>query len=269
VLLETALPLVIVLLGELMGVTALMRNEVAYAIGLPLLLAAPALYGSRTGTVLIAFVMTPSAEMVQAGHGFTRPADRALANAIVARDAAKVASLAPAANLNAPGWDNKTFVRLALENGADHGVVVALLSAGADADREVFDAAISHKDLQLLRAMIEAGVDMSNRGERWNPRLFATLDWPEGLSLILEHGGNTEAEDREGYTAMMWAVYSERWPAVDILLVHGARIDDVTHRTSQRGTTLRSIVLAKTKQMDERHSEIPPQLAAVAARFSQ
>src|SRR5215475_5336806 len=54
VLLEIALPLVIVLLGELMGVIALMRNGVAYAIGLALLLAAPALYGAQTLNVLTA-----------------------------------------------------------------------------------------------------------------------------------------------------------------------------------------------------------------------
>jgi hypothetical protein len=269
VLLKIALPLVVVLLGELMGVIALMRNEVAYAIGLALLVTPPSLYATQTLTVLTAFVMTPSAETVRSGHGFTRPSDRALADAIVAPDAAKVASLAPAANLNVPGWNNKTFMRLALENGADYGVVVALLRAGADPDREVFDTAISHKDLRLLRAMIDAGVDMSNPGERWNPRFFATLDWPEALSLILEHGASTEAEDREGYTAMMWVVYSEHWPAVDILLAHGARIDDVADRTTQRGTTLRSVVLAKTKQISERHDEIPPQLAAVAARFHQ
>lgn len=63
---------------------------------------------------------------------FTGTANRALAGAIVAGDAAREASIAPSANPNAVGWNGMTFMRLALEQGhAKPDVVAALLRAGA------------------------------------------------------------------------------------------------------------------------------------------
>jgi hypothetical protein len=48
-----------------------------------------------------------------------------------------VADLAPAANLNALGFDGMTSMGLALQEGhADPAVVAALLRAGADPDQD-------------------------------------------------------------------------------------------------------------------------------------
>jgi hypothetical protein len=264
-LLDYALPMVIVLLAELMWVVFLMRkNKVAPAIGLALLLVPLLLYGSQTQTVLTAFVVTPSPELVRSGHGFSRRADRALADAIVARDAAKVAALAPAAKLKEPNWNRETFMHLALEEGgADYGVVAALLSAGGDPDGEAFDFATDHKDMRLLRMTIDAGIDLNIRG-KWSPRFFSAFDWLEGLSLALEHGANPDAEDYGGESAMTLAVSYGNWPLVDILLAHGARIDDAAHQRS-----VRAAVLAKTKEIHERGGQLPPQLAALSARVDQ
>ena len=264
--LSLVLPIVVALLGEIMGVVALIRNAVAYAIGLALLLAPPLFYGTYVTTVLTVFVVTPSAEALKASHGFTQSADRALADAIVARDAAKVASLAPAAHLNEVGWNSMTFMHLALtDGGADPGVVTALLRAGTDPDQDhLFGSVLYNKKERLLRAVIDAGVDL-NRKTGWGaPQIFEALRWPEGLALMLEHGANTEAEDLNGRTAIMQAVIWEDWPAIDVLLSRGALIDHTGHDRE----SLRDFVPKQAKQIRDRHGVIPPQLAALAARLS-
>ena len=140
----------------------------------------------------------------KARHGdFMTAADRVLADAIVAGDASKVASLAPGANLNAVGRDGMTFMRLALEDGhADPNVVAALLRAGTDPDQdqqvlfgiirsesEGVDSGVmvGGKNERLLRAVIDAGVDLNQRDTVGKPRFFALLRWPVGLTLSLIH----------------------------------------------------------------------------------
>src|SRR5258708_850793 len=136
---------VVVFLAVIMLVVAIARRPVAYIIGLGLI-AMPTLYvaiGYTNHFISLATRPTDAdiaAEQVarKASHGdFTTAADRALAEAIVAGDASKVASLAPAANLKAEGRYGMTFMRLALEDGhAEPEVVVALLRAGADPDQD-------------------------------------------------------------------------------------------------------------------------------------
>jgi hypothetical protein len=271
-LLILLLLVIIVLLGAIVGVVALIRNPVAYAIGLALVVAPPLLYGIQ---FITNFVMTPSAASLEAGHGyFTTPADRALADAIVAGDGAKVASLAPTADVNAVGWSSMTLMRLALEDGhAKPDVVAALLKAGADPDQDNqllfgsitesdgdYGVMIKQKNEPLLRAVLDAGVDLNQMDKEGYPRYFSVLKWPEGLALTLEHGANTEAEDPQGNTAIMWAVMLWYWPSIDVLLAHGARIDHV----ARDGRSLRDMVL---EMLERQHGQIPPQLTALEARL--
>jgi hypothetical protein len=260
------------LVGVIAGVVALIRRGVAYGIGLALLAASPLMFGAQYA---IDLATSPSASALQAGHGyFTRPADRALADAIVARDGAKVASLAPAANTNAIGWDNMTFMRLALKNGdADPDIVAALLRAGASPEQDsqlLFgfmtesdaDVGVMIKDRneRLLRAVLDAGVDLNHPDLEGYPRFFSGLKWPEGLALMLGHGADPEAEGKDGDTAIMWAVMLRYWPAIDVLLAHGARTDHVAHD----GKSLRDVV---AEMRGRQQGDIPPQLAALEARL--
>jgi hypothetical protein len=261
------------LAGLIVGVVALIRKPVAYAIGLALMAWPPLLYGIQ---FITEFVTTPSNEAREAGHGyFTSAADRALADAIVAGDSVKVASLAPAANLNARGWDDMTFMRLALENGhAQPAVVVALLKAGIDPDQDqqylfgsmndgsgaTSGAMITGQNERLLRAVIDTGVDLNRQDREGNPRFFSALRWPEGLAIMLEHGADTEAEDKNSYTAIMYAVMLWHWPAIDVLLAHGARLDHVAND----GHSLRDLVAEKSERL---HDEMPPELARLEARL--
>jgi hypothetical protein len=261
-------------LGAIMLTFALVRNRAVRGIALVLVVAPPLFIGAR---IVGMFVTTPGAEALEAGHGyFTQPADRALADAVVAGDGRKVAELAPAANLNTIGFDGMTFMRLALNEGhANPDVVAALLRAGADPDQDsqmlfgsitpsdaIYGMMIVEKNERLLRAVMDAGVDLNHEDREGRPRFFSALKWPEGLALTLEHGANTEAEDQDGNTAITWAVRLSYWPAIDVLLAHGARLDHVAHD----GQGLRAAVREKLERSQRDRYDLPPQLAALAER---
>ena len=260
------------LLGGAMKVVALTRNPVAFGIGLALAIALPLLYGNLYPLDRA----TPGAEALQAGHGyFRRAADRALADAIVVGDGPKAVSLVPAVNPNTVSWKDMTFMRLALERGhadVDPDVVAALLKAGADPDQDSHllfhfmaavdpdaGATITAKNQRLLTAVFDAGVDLNHVDQSGLPRFFHVLDWPAGLDQMLRHGANTEAEDTDGNTAIMSAVWNRHWLSIDVLLAHGARIDHV----NRKGMSLRDMALVASKW----DRDIAPQLAALTARF--
>jgi ankyrin repeat protein len=116
-----------------------------------------------------------------------------------------------------------------------------------------------------LRAVIDAGVDLNQRDSVGKPRFFALLRWPEGLAFALEHGANIEAEEQDGYTAIMLAVAWDYWPAVDVLLAHGARIDHV----DRHGGSLRDLVIQKLAwyRTYPPKPPAPPPLLALDARL--
>jgi hypothetical protein len=185
-------------------------------------------YVSLSAKGLAERVAAPSAADQESGRGyFSAPADRALAEAIVAGDVAKVKSLAPAANLNKEGWAGMSFMRLALENGhANHDVIAILLQNGIDPDQSaslLYEKIYSEKDEALLRVVIDSGVDVNKHMGRGSWILFVRYDWPEELALLLDHGADTETQDGEGYTEIMRATQAQSWPTVEALLAHGAR----------------------------------------------
>lgn len=262
-------------LAAIMVIFALVPNRVVHGIALVLVTAPPLLIGAE---ILWARVMAPSAEALEAGHGyFKRPAERTLADAVVAGDARKVAGLAPAANTNVIGVYGMTFLRLALEQGhAKPDVVAALLRAGADPDQdnqvllgsmtssESGDGVMTtEKNLPLLQAVIGAGIDLNHLDREGRPRFFSAMKWPEGLALMLDHGANPEAEDKDGNTAIIWAVRLWYWPAIDVLLAHGARLDHV----AQDGQTLRDAVQEKLERYKAERNDPPPQLSALAVQL--
>jgi hypothetical protein len=266
---------VALVLGLIMLTVALVPNRVVHGIALALVVAPPLLIAARVGFV---FAMTPSAEALAAGHGYFKgAANRALADAIVAGDSAKVTSLLSAANPNAVGYNKMTFLRLALEDGhADPDVVAGLLKAGADPDQSsqlLFGymtesdgengVMITDKNERLLRAVIAAGVDPNQQNQEGNPRFFSTLKWPDGLALMLDHGADPQAENKDGDTALKWAVLLRYWPAIDVLLAHGARIDHVDHD----GHGLRDVVRGEVERYQKYQNDVPPELTALAERL--
>ncbi|HYX01107.1 MAG TPA: hypothetical protein VE963_03405, partial [Reyranella sp.] len=188
----------ILLLGMVMVGVALIRRPAAYWIGLALVIWPPVYWAAQ---YFGQWATTPSESSLAAGHGYFPGApERALADAIVAGDAEKVAALASAAKLDTVGWDRMTFMRLALDDGhADAGVVVALLKAGANPEQDqqylfgsmndgsgaTSGAMITGRNEKLLLAVIEAGVDLNRLDLEGNPRFLTALRWPEGLAVML------------------------------------------------------------------------------------
>jgi hypothetical protein len=252
---------IVVGLIVVIAIVAAIRTPMAYGIGLAFV-SVPALwYVSISASNLAQRAEAPSIVDQEAGRGyFSTQADRALADAIVAGDAAKVASLAPAANLGAEGWGRMTFMRLALENGhANHDVLAVLLRNGIDPDQDsslLYQIIYSQKDEALLRVVIDSGVDLGKHMGRGNWFYFVGYDWPEGLALVLDHGADTEAQDPMGYTEIMRATRSQSWPTVESLLAHGARIDHV----GNDGRSLRDLL---PEAIAGYRGEIPPRIAAL------
>jgi hypothetical protein len=270
--------------GITIAVVAIFRRSVAYAIGLVLLAGPGLLFGAGALNTAISEANAPTEAEIRAaeearaaGHGyFTREPDRALADAIVAGDAARVAALAPAADLHAVGDSQMTFMELALEDGrARRDVVAALLKAGADPDQDhgrLFDLLESEKgkgdgrDAFYLRVAIESGVDPNHADREGRPRFFGAMCWatPETITFLLDHGVNIETEDREGNTVVQWLA---RWcdaDHVDLLLARGAHSDHLNHA----GKNLRDIVLAEVESRRQ-YNTISPALAALEQRFRQ
>jgi len=102
---------IVALLAVVALVVALIRKPLAYGIGLSLVSLPLLWWASESLTNLGERLAAPSEADQDSGRGyFTAPADRALAEAIVAGDAARVATLAPKANLAAVGWQQMTFM---------------------------------------------------------------------------------------------------------------------------------------------------------------
>lgn len=242
---------------------AVIHKPLAYGIGLALM-SVPLLWWTVARVSDLALsVSAPSLADQDAGRGFfTAPADRALAEAIVARDAARVVELAPAANLGAMGLGNMNFMRLAMERtNNDPEILGLLLRAGLDPDQAasaLYSHIMSEKDEVLLRRVIEAGVDLNKHMGRGKWFLFARYDWPEGLALMLDHGIDTEARDATGYTMIMRAAQAGSWPTVEALLAHGARTDHV----GNDGRRLRDLLSEATAGSNR---TIPPGITALQA----
>jgi hypothetical protein len=266
-LVVVGLLLIAAVLAVVVAAVALIRRPLAYGIGLALV-SAPLLWWVTVGVNdLGQRLSAPSLADQESGRGyFTAPADRALAEAIVAGDAARVAALAPAAHLGAAGWGGKTFMRLALEEAhADPRILGPLLRAGIDPDQDASDLyslIYNEKDEALLRLVIESGVDLNTHMGHGHWLLFVRYDWPEGLALMLDHGADPEAQDDEGCTEIMRAVQAGSWPTVEVLLAHGARIDHV----GNSGRSLRDLL---PEAIARSNGPIPPRIAALQASLPQ
>jgi hypothetical protein len=250
-------------LAVVIAVVALLRKRWAYGVGLALVSVPVVWFVLNSAGQVVAALSAPSIEDQEAGRGyFKTPADRALAEAIVAGDAVKVAALAPAADLNAQGWGDMTFMRLALEHDhPNHDVLAALLRSGLDPDQGSSDLYLlieSQKDEALLRMVVDTGVDLNKHMGRGSWYLFIPYDWPAGLALVLDHGADTEVRDDMGYTPIMRATQAESWPVVEALLAHGARTD----HSGNDGRTFRDLL---SEAIAKNQSQIPPRIAALQA----
>lgn len=185
------------------------------------------------------------------GEGyFDAKPDRDLAAALVACnvyddppncDFPKIDALARAANINAIGRRDKTFMDLAIEAGAFPEVVGSLLRAGETAGGardKAMHYACEQADPKLARAVLGAGVDPNLREPGGTPYMIRAVWMADGLAAFLDAGADVNAETPEGHTALMEAVGSDHFDSVALLLAHGARED----RVAKDGTTLETLM---------------------------
>jgi hypothetical protein len=252
---------IVACLAVVIAIVAVVRKPMAYGFGLALVCLPVSWYVSASMKDLGERAAAPSIADQDSGRGyFSTPTERALAEAIVAGDVAKVASLAPSAKLNAEGWGGMSFMRLALENGgANREILGILLRNGIDPDQAsslLYQLMYREKDTALLRLVIDSGVDLRKHMGKGYWFLFVGYNWPEGLALVLDHGVDTEAKDAMGYTEIMRATRAQSWPTVEALLAHGARTDQV----GNDGQGLRDLL---PPAIASYRGEIPPRIAAL------
>ncbi len=175
---------------------------------------------------------------------FTQPAQRNLAHAIRAHDAALVRSLIPGAgNLNTV-YNGETLLRFAVYNtGKAPGaleVVQSLLDAGADPN---FAAGSSYPlegamyaGPAYTEALLKAGADPNRLDDAGRPLWWQALssDTDENLAslrILLDHGANLSLRDSQG-GPVAWAAYhawmshASGWRMVWLLMERGAAWKD-------------------------------------------
>jgi hypothetical protein len=209
---------------------------------------------------------------IATGEGyFDAKPDRDLAAALVACrvyddppkcDFPKIDALARAANVNAIGRRDKTFMDLAIDAGAFPEVVGSLLRAGeaaGGARDKAMHYACEQADPKLARAVLAAGVDPNLREAGGTPYMIRAVAMPDGLAAFLDAGADANAETPEGHTALMEAVRSDNFESVALLLAHGARED----RVGQDGTTLEKLMADVPPDMLK---NLPPDVDAFVKR---
>ena len=207
------------------------------------------------------------------GRGyFDSQVDRDLAGAIWACDPAnrvdhgavcdldKVAALARSTDTAKVGRGGESHMALALYDGANRDVVRIVLRGGKP-PHDISDLALSlafgSQDIDLLRAVLEGGVDPNTRGQVGDPYSIEAIGWDEGRTALLDAGASIDLTDHEGYTMLMRAISWRRYDVAAMCLARGAATD----RVAADGATAASL-LAAIPPGDAAH--LPPAVRALA-----
>jgi ankyrin repeat protein len=95
--------------------------------------------------------------------------------------------------------------------GGHPGIARELVGRGAEITQEIFFAAIGHfqrhgdGNYEIARIFLEHGFDVNHCDERTALHAFASHEDVRGVSWLLEHGANVDAQDMEGNTPLMVA----------------------------------------------------------------
>lgn len=95
--------------------------------------------------------------------------------------------------------------------GGHPGIAKELLERGAKITQEIFFAAVGHfqrhgdGNYEVARIFLEHGFDVNHCDERTALHAFASHEDARGVSWLLEHGAEVDAQDTEGNTPLMVA----------------------------------------------------------------
>jgi len=167
---------------------------------------------------------------------FKAGAQREIAKAIAAGDDAAAAAKSRAADVNQPGYAGMTLLALVLgpQHPAPHRLQALrlLLDAGADPNHPVHDRLPLEMACRLgpeaVALLLEHGADPNRRTSGGAPVYFAATGLPVPvavLKILIDHGADLRAVDRDGVTAPLKAAENENWHAVLLLLRSGTAWD--------------------------------------------
>lgn len=213
--------------------------------------------------VLAAPKLVPNVGSMTQEMGLGRFADSrltALAKALAAEDVAKVQALVRAGGIDWTARDKRgyTLLGLAVKRCAEGSATAAnyeglkvLLAAGAPLAQDVLSAADGKENLipaasgggpELLTILLAAGGDANGRNRAGVPVIFETMYRPAHFRLLVEHGADVNAVDREwmnpGQSLLMRLVHEQQWAEAEYLL--GKR-PDLGHK-ADNGTTVATLL---------------------------
>ena len=151
----------------------------------------------------------------------------------------------------AMGWN--------LEPEERHEVCLALLKAGALPSTRVLTSATAYDQLDTMKALIEAKVDLNGGNDEGNRPLHYSKS-AQGAKLLLEAGAQLEIKNHEGITPFGMAVNLDDTPKtralIDYLLAHGADTSMLSYFLFSKDETfgdrpLLPYVMSKTKLAGE------------------
>ena len=177
-------------------------------------------------------------------EAFRKPAQRNLAHAIHAHDAALAKSLIPAAGDLNTIYKDETLLRFALVNvdtsSGSREIVQALLDAGADPrvtpGEHVDNLVLAIPKPEVTGMLLKAGadpnrIDSSDRPVWWNVLSDDSDAGFATLNMLLDHGADVSLRDREG-GPVAWAAYhawmshGSSWRNIQLLIERGAAWKD-------------------------------------------
>ena len=196
-----------------------------------------------------------------AGLGrFADPRLTAIAKAVAAEDVAKERELVAAGGIDWTARDKKGFTLLGLAvkrcaegmaTPANYEGLKVLLAAGAPLAQDVLSqaegwdtliAASSGGTPELLTILLEAGGDAKAVNRAGVPVIFETMYRPAHFRLLLDHGADVNAVDREwmnpGQSLLMRLLSEQQWAEAEYLL---SKKPNLSHR-ADNGSTAASLL---------------------------
>jgi hypothetical protein len=208
---------------------------------------------------------------------FRKPAQRDLAHAIRAHDAAAAKSLIPGAgNLNTL-YEGETLLRFAVsnvdpQNPASKEIVKALLDAGADPNIPSFStfpltmAFFAGPDVTGL--LLNAGADpnlLDSAGRPlWWDAISPTAEPDlQNLKILLEHGADVTKRDSES-GPVGYAADRKCWRAMWLLIERGAEWKD----EKRYGQSVLNMLLYDLQYREGSHSDVPEEMRKALAKLT-
>lgn len=168
------------------------------------------------------------ADRLGIGYFDTEPM-RQLGAAVVQRDVETLKRLAPGVDIDAPGSDGMTLMRLAVRgddartsDGSEMPVVRALLALGAKPDDAMEVACVRH-DPALLQTLLAAGADPNRQGASGEPLVFDRMSTltPRNFRLLAAHGLDLNRSAHGNPLPVQLTIY-RRWDLLAIAIELGA-----------------------------------------------